>query len=583
MSKQIEDARFAFEGLGRQVDQVHRATLKLQNAFYATHIGGALLLAGSMTKLAKASAGLYKDKANIIEAQENLTVTSGLLSQTILANNIVLEKAGQLFQYLNDKKTDSNKHSMSLAMRFVTLGATLWTIISLVGAFTLAIGLLSLATQGAESPVVAMADGVFLLETAINGLVFAMSGEGEGGIFSGIIGTGALALVVLGLFGSTLAIITLALGLAGTAFHAVEQATGSFHGGMMAAIAVVSAFVAGAMLKFAALAPFFSFISVSIIGNINAIAARVGLVMARGQVIATATRAGFIAGFALIAAGLYGLVAYASGAMGTVEAIIVGVFSAIALGIGLFLIGVAAIPAAIIAAIAFILASVYRFWPEIKEGVSDFISWVMEKGSDFLSWIMTGGSDLWNWFTGGLSDLVSWAKEKTGDMAAWLSKTGSDIADFFLGIPGNIIDGITAGIDFIYQKFGDLMSWLGEQKDAITDMFDIDMPSIPGGGMVDTISSYNPFRAEGGPVTGGRPYIVGEKGPELFVPGSSGGIVPNNQLSSSSGGGGGPVTLNINVAGVTDRTDKRALAREIGDMLTQELRRQGGAPTRGRF
>jgi hypothetical protein len=352
---------------------------------------------------------------------------------------------------------------------------------------------------------------------------------------------------------------------------------------MMAAIAVVSAFVAGAMLKFAALAPFFSFISVSIIGNINAIAARVGLVMARGQVIATATRAGFIAGFALIAAGLYGLVAYASGAMGTVEAIIVGVFSAIALGIGLFLIGVAAIPAAIIAAIAFILASVYRFWPEIKEGVSDFISWVMEKGSDFLSWIMTGGSDLWNWFTGGLSDLVSWAKEKTGDMAAWLSKTGSDIADFFLGIPGNIIDGITAGIDFIYQKFGDLMSWLGEQKDAITDMFDIDMPSIPGGGMVDTISSYNPFRAEGGPVTGGRPYIVGEKGPELFVPGSSGGIVPNNQLSSSSGGGGGPVTLNINVAGVTDRTDKRALAREIGDMLTQELRRQGGAPTRGRF
>ena len=97
--------------------------------------------------------------------------------------------------------------------------------------------------------------------------------------------------------------------------------------------------------------------------------------------------------------------------------------------------------------------------------------------------------------------------------------------------------------------------------------------------MVDTIASYNPFKAEGGPVAGGRPYIVGEKGPEMFVPGSSGNIVPNDQL----GGGGGSVTLNINVAGVTDRTDKRALAREIGDMLTQELRRQGGAPTRGRF
>lgn len=39
-------------------------------------------------------------------------------------------------------------------------------------------------------------------------------------------------------------------------------------------------------------------------------------------------------------------------------------------------------------------------------------------------------------------------------------------------------------------------------------------------------------RAGGGPVAGGRPYLVGERGPELFVPASSGAIMPN-------GGGGG--------------------------------------------
>ena len=83
----------------------------------------------------------------------------------------------------------------------------------------------------------------------------------------------------------------------------------------------------------------------------------------------------------------------------------------------------------------------------------------------------------------------------------------------------------------------------------------------------------------GGPVTGGKPYIVGEQGPELFTPSASGNITPNDEL----GGGSQNITLNINVGGVTDRTDKRALAREIGDMLTQELRRTGGAPTRGRF
>ena len=36
-------------------------------------------------------------------------------------------------------------------------------------------------------------------------------------------------------------------------------------------------------------------------------------------------------------------------------------------------------------------------------------------------------------------------------------------------------------------------------------------------------------RAEGGPVSAGRAYMVGEQGPELFVPPGSGAIVPNGQ------------------------------------------------------
>lgn len=40
-------------------------------------------------------------------------------------------------------------------------------------------------------------------------------------------------------------------------------------------------------------------------------------------------------------------------------------------------------------------------------------------------------------------------------------------------------------------------------------------------------------RAEGGSVTGGRAYVVGEAGPELFVPGTSGAIVPNHALGGS--------------------------------------------------
>lgn len=43
--------------------------------------------------------------------------------------------------------------------------------------------------------------------------------------------------------------------------------------------------------------------------------------------------------------------------------------------------------------------------------------------------------------------------------------------------------------------------------------------------------------AYGGPVEGRTPYIIGEKGPELFVPQTSGRIIPNNQLQQGGGGG----------------------------------------------
>jgi len=42
-------------------------------------------------------------------------------------------------------------------------------------------------------------------------------------------------------------------------------------------------------------------------------------------------------------------------------------------------------------------------------------------------------------------------------------------------------------------------------------------------------------RASGGPVEGGRPYLVGERGPELFVPGQSGGVMRNEDMRSLMG------------------------------------------------
>lgn len=65
------------------------------------------------------------------------------------------------------------------------------------------------------------------------------------------------------------------------------------------------------------------------------------------------------------------------------------------------------------------------------------------------------------------------------------------------------------------------------------------------------------FRASGGPVTGNQPYIVGEVGPELFVPSVSGSIVPNDKVSGMTGGGG--VVMNNYITAMDSQDTMRAL------------------------
>jgi hypothetical protein len=79
-------------------------------------------------------------------------------------------------------------------------------------------------------------------------------------------------------------------------------------------------------------------------------------------------------------------------------------------------------------------------------------------------------------------------------------------------------------------------------------------------------------RAMGGPVSVNRPYMVGEKGPELFVPNSSGSIVANNKLE---GGGGGTVVVNqtINLSAGVSQTVRA----EVMNMMPKILDATKGA------
>jgi hypothetical protein len=128
------------------------------------------------------------------------------------------------------------------------------------------------------------------------------------------------------------------------------------------------------------------------------------------------------------------------------------------------------------------------------------------------------------------------------------------------------------------QKLGEVVRSLG--RDLVRLVFSQMVTQPLAAGIGGAIKGAFGFRAMGGPVSGGSPYVVGEQGPELFVPHASGTIVPNNKMGGGSGSGSGGVTVNYNIAAGVSRAElapileqeRRRLKAEIPDMV----RRGGG-------
>jgi hypothetical protein len=140
------------------------------------------------------------------------------------------------------------------------------------------------------------------------------------------------------------------------------------------------------------------------------------------------------------------------------------------------------------------------------------------------------------------------------------------IAPLFGGIFKIAIEGIGLALGVVIDVVGRLIGGfqtlfgvIGNVVNGIRDMINLvkNNPVVKGiGGLID--SAFGGFRANGGSVSAGTPYVVGERGAELFVPSSSGTIIPN--------GGMGGSTINITVNGAIDA---EGTARTIVDVLNR--------------
>ena len=83
------------------------------------------------------------------------------------------------------------------------------------------------------------------------------------------------------------------------------------------------------------------------------------------------------------------------------------------------------------------------------------------------------------------------------------------------------------------------------------------LTGLPGG-----IGRFFGGRADGGPVKAGGTYMVGERGPELFTPRSSGMITPNHALGGSTN-----VVVNVDASGSSVEGDEQR-GRELGRLIS---------------
>ena len=141
-------------------------------------------------------------------------------------------------------------------------------------------------------------------------------------------------------------------------------------------------------------------------------------------------------------------------------------------------------------------------------------------------------------------------------------------ADHFLDMAAEMI-----AAQIKMQVVGLFMNFFGGGGGAPVDIHGSNVTEVLNSGNLYNPAN-SPFaspRALGGAVGAGRPYMVGERGPELFVPGAQGNIVPNSGMGSSN------IVVNVDASGSNvegDSQQQKALGKAIGLAVQSEIAKQ---------
>jgi lambda family phage tail tape measure protein len=174
--------------------------------------------------------------------------------------------------------------------------------------------------------------------------------------------------------------------------------------------------------------------------------------------------------------------------------------------------------------------------------------------------------------TGGF---MSGVKAGFADFAATVPTMGQTMEQVTSTAIKGIGDNFASMVATGKAKWGDLINSMEDMllKSAINNILNSLFKTLgnalsgSGNGFLSSLgSAFGGGHASGGDVTPGKAYMVGERGPELFTPGTSGSITPNNALG---GGGGTVVNQNIQIS-TPDADSFRYSKSQIGSQMARD-------------
>ena len=167
--------------------------------------------------------------------------------------------------------------------------------------------------------------------------------------------------------------------------------------------------------------------------------------------------------------------------------------------------------------------------------------------------------------SGFAKDVAAIQSQLEGPLAASATKAGSAINSALTKATKSSSSGFDALEKAALTAFAQIVA--GAAQTNLGSIFGGDSG---GSGLIGTLAGAvsslfgAPGRATGGPVTGGQAYMVGERGPELFVPTAAGRIAP------AGGPANGAVNVTVNVATPADASS--AFMQRTGAQIARQVR-----------